>query len=193
MYTTATKVNALVTTTLPVDDYIEEVSRFIDNEIGYKLGFIFGSATKDLYFDGSGTNDTFLGLSILKDHGDIEMDGIIIEPVEYPLNEEYTNWLKYKFTGGNGNLKINDAKVGRYVIDWATPANHTLPADITRACTALVVSLIKKDEAKKQNSGIVASETIGSYAISFDTTDKPESSIMQALNIINNYKAINIA
>lgn len=193
MYTTATKVNALVTTTLPIDDYIEEVSRFIDKEIGYKLGFTFGSPTKNLFFDGSGTNDTFLGLSILKDHGDIEMDGIVIEPTEYPLNEDYTNWLKYKFTGGNGNIKINGAKVGRYVIDWTTPTNHTLPADITRACTALVVSLIKKDEAKKQNSGIVSSETIGSYSISFDTSEKPEASVMSALNIISNYKAINIA
>ena len=145
MYTTVSKINSLITTTLPVVDYIEMVSRRIDSILGYRLGYIAGVDTpKDLYFDGSGTNSLILGMFILPDFGDVENDGTTVSVIKYPLNKDYVSYLKGGFIKGDANTVIKNAKIGRYTVDFGN-VGHNLPSDIEQACIALTVASLQKD------------------------------------------------
>ena len=195
MYTQTSTIASLVTTTLAIDPYIKSVSKFIDKYVGYKLGFdnVNGTA-KDLYFDGTGTTSLIMNMYILKETTphDVEMNDVAISPKEYPLNEDYCSYLVNSggFAIGDGNIKVKDARVGRYVVDWTDVQAHTLPEDITMACNALVVGSIKKDMGK--TSGVVSSETIGEYSVSYSTSIG-DVEVAKALSILDNYKKINFA
>lgn len=196
MYTTEAKINAMITTTQDVEAMIKAVSKSIDKYVGYKLGFDNATDTaKDYLFSGSGTRDLFLGDYFLESTS-IEADEVVITPTKMPLNADYFNWLKQStpFKAGLANIKILGAKKGRYVVDWTTTANHTLPEDITEACNKIVIAEIKKADGQVASSGIKSSETMGAYSVSFDTSDKNlDASFVTATKIIDNYKAINIA
>lgn len=195
MYTQQSTIASLVTTTLDIDSYIKSVSKFIDGYVGYKLGFdnVNGTA-KDLYFNGTGTKTLIMNMYILKESTphDVEMNDIAISPKEYPLNDDYCSYLVLSsgFAVGDGNITIKDAKVGRYVVDWADNTKHTLPEDITLACNALIVGAIKKDMGK--TSGVVSSETIGEYSVSYNTSIG-DVEVAKAMSILNNYKKNNFA
>ena len=151
MYTTEAKINAMITTTQDVEAMIKAVSKSIDKYVGYKLGFDNATDTaKDYLFSGSGTRDLFLGDYFLENTS-IEADEVVITPTKMPLNADYFNWLKQStpFKAGLANIKILGAKKGRYVVDWATTANHTLPEDITEACNKIVIAEIKKASPSK--------------------------------------------
>ena len=187
MYTTATNVSAVITTTFDIDHYIKVVSTFIDRYVGYKLAVTPTETPKTLYFDGTGTDCLPLNKYVLKTPN-LEVwegDNQFTTAKMYPLNEDYAEMIKVtgRFAPGNGNIELRNAIVGRYVYDWTTPANHTLPVDIEAVCTNLVVAMIKQKTAiDSENSGIVKSETMGAYSITYQDVEKTISSQLDLVN-----------
>lgn len=177
MYSTDEKVIDFTTPpadmgTTEIKQYIKAVSRFMDKKVGYKIGWVAEDGTVDLFFDGSGTDVVDLGAKYINAFGIIEEDGVDITSnvLAYPLNETFKHQLVKKigdFCEGRGAIKINDAQVGAYVVDFGK-TTHTLPEDLELACTILVGSIIRvKARGGVQVAGKVTSEKTSQYAISF--------------------------
>lgn len=177
MYSTDEKVKDFMTVpdtiaSTEIKQYIKAVSKFMDNEVGYKLGWVTGDGVKVLTFDGSGTDVIDFGKYWLNSMGIIEQDGtdITAEVLAYPMNEDYKHQIVMKsgvFCDTPGGISIADAQVGAYVVDWKESA-HTFPDDLAHACTILVCSIIRlKLAGGVQSAGKVSSEKTSAYAITF--------------------------
>jgi hypothetical protein len=92
-------------------------------------------------------------------------------PAEDPCNMLFLKGGLFPF--GNQNVKVTGL-FGLF---------DTLPEDIEFACTVITAGMI----LNKNAGGVVTSEKIGNYAVSFDTTDKARD-FNQALDIINGYR-----
>jgi hypothetical protein len=198
MYTEATKINSLITTTLDVDFYIKQASKFIDKYVGYKIGFVDGNDTvmPNISFDGTGTNKLVLD-TYIRNHNLIKIDNTEITPLLYPLNKIYTNELVLNvgiFNSGYGNINITDAKIGRYIVNFGN-SSHDLPEDIETACIKLTINAINSAQSQSTATGSVASETIGAYSISYDNSANStnnNSDKISALKILDNYRSFSI-
>lgn len=208
-YTTLAKVKASNPDTTLTDPQIEEmidfVSGYMDKYVGYSLARDYSDPAQDVFLDGSGTQYLILpnalngSLSVSK----VSLDGSTSEVqyiANYPLNAPYTEYLGSRvgiFTAGMANYKVTGGKLGRYTIDFATPANHTLPADLTQVATTLASEIVKAGsvQASIQSSGIVTSEDTGSYSVSY-ASPEALSSILSATptatSVLNSYKTANI-
>lgn len=214
-YTTEAKVRAkLGTTTLTADEInevITAVSANINTYIGYKLATDFNTTAKDYYFDGTGTENVVLNQPVYSflrvdyvpaDSSSTELKNV----VPYPLNSSYTAYLATrtgKFTAGNANHRLKDAKLGFFSVDWATPANHTLDTQVESACISLCLAMIKagaliqaSSSQEEEKSGKITGETIGSYSISYaNNLSEFNSTISQVptvSNVLNKYKSVNL-
>lgn len=178
MYTTDEKVKDFITVpadmgTTELKQYIKIVSAFMDKKVGYKIGYIEGvDAVQDILFDGSGTDVIDFGKYWITGMGVVTQDDIVItdDVLAYPLNSVQKYQLVKKigdFCEGRGAIKIADAKVGAYIVNWKE-ADHTLPEELEFACTTLVASIIRTKKAGGvQTAGKVTSEKTSAYSITF--------------------------
>jgi len=175
MYTTLTKVRLSSNTTqgdIEIEAIIADVSAYMDNYCGYKLGYDEQEdEPTDLLFDGSGTEDVILGLSVVG-YDDVEQNSVIItdDTIAYPLNKPFTTSLGHKtgnFTDTRAGITLVNAKEGRYTVDWMQ-SGHNLPLDLQIACNALVVNIIEtQDGGTTSASGEIKSEKIGDYTVTY--------------------------
>lgn len=216
-YTTLQKVKerlAILSITAPSDPEIEDiisiVSKNIDNYIGYKLATDFATV-KDILADGTGTEHLILNQPV---YAFLRLDYIntsdsaseVKNVARYPLNASYVTYLNKRigtFTAGYANHKLIDAKLGLFSVDWSTPANHTLEIAIINATTSLCVAMINAGGAilatssnDTEKSGKITGETIGSYAITYASSEENFKSKMSEVatvsDVLNQYKQINI-
>lgn len=210
-YTTLEKVKNIVPDTTLTDDqineYIEFVSGYMDTFVGYALARDYSDAPQDMVVDGSGTNTLILNQPI-NALGSVEtifgVSSVLPADyiVSYPLNEPYTTHIGIrigKFQAGMGNYVLKDVRKGRYTIDFVTSSNHTLPADLVQVATNLSAEIVKNNAIQSSaNTGVVASETTGSYSVSYvaPTKELVESILSSTPNvqtILKSYKQISIS
>jgi hypothetical protein len=200
MYTTDEKVKDFGdvpsdTGSTEIKQYIKTVSRFMDKEVGYKIGWLEADGTRTLRYDATGTDAVDLGSNPVCGYSEIRENDIDItsDILAYPLNEDYTNQIVYNgqnFCNEPGAVTITDAKRGAYVVDWKEP-DHTLPEDLEHACTVLVYSIIKlKKNGGNQVSGKISSEKTSQYAVTFAPGVEGElgADEISAMKILENYK-----
>lgn len=197
MYTQSSKISSVITTTYDIDIYIKAVSTFIDRHVGYKLAVQPTGVTKDLFFDGSGTDTLVLNKYVRKASNlSVWENGVERTDVyKYPLNEDYFDLLQFdrNLRAGNANIEVKNCLLGRYLENWGQN-DHSIPEDITLACTELVIAMIKKQMAidSENGTGSIKSETIGAYSVTYqDVTTLLGSSniaLLSANSILDNYK-----
>lgn len=102
-----------------------------------------------------------------------------------------------------GNYKIKDAKLGLFTIDFTTSPNHTIPNEVEFTVISLVRAMIDAgakilatSSGEGEKSGKITQEQIGSYSATYaqDPVNMANmiSSVPNASDILNQYKAINI-
>lgn len=185
--------------TTELKQYIKAVSAFMDKEAGYKIAHDIDATGVDVFFDGScerhlDFGDTWITSFAKVYENDIE---ITDDVVAYPLNESYINYLQKKgsnFAEGYGNIKLTEAKIGAFTLDWRGDG-HTLPYDLELACKTLVVSILKyKENGGERKAGNITQEKTSQYTISYGgVTGENSSDVVEAMRTIHNYKNFFIA
>lgn len=205
MYTTDEKIKDFIevpsdmsTTTLR--QYIKIVSRYMDRNVGYKIGWLPTDGTTTLTFDGTASDTLDFGEHWINAHTDITEDGesILEDVVFYPLNAPYKNYViktDKDFLDTAGGITITGAQVGAYVVNWKE-TTHTLPEDLEWACTVLTASIVRlKKAGGVQTAGKVTSEKTSLYSITFGEGVQGEKRFdeVTAMSILQNYKSFPIA
>lgn len=207
MYTTYAKVMledpAITMAQADVENIIRAVSSYIDQFCNQKIASDQSVAVIPYYFDGSGTesivfHNALNGSPVMNE---VALDGSVTIDTYvrfYPLNAPYKTYAKKtvgKFTDGNGNYSVSGCWLGMYKYNWSTPAQHTLPEDITQVCTKIVVNTVREAgivASDNEKSGKISSETMGSYSVSYATDasniSKSVNSVLNATNVLNSYK-----
>jgi len=182
-----------------VTEWIQAVSRYIDNYTDRLTGFVTPGVDEIRYFDGNGKReimlDNFISITSLEI---LELNG---SDVEYSLDEgkgndyiiyPYNETAKYKviletsstigeFYRGNKRIKIT----GEWGYSSATPA------DISVAASFLVVDILNKVKGKGDR---VTSESLGDYSVSYETVVLNEKSIHggNIKNILDRYRLLSL-
>lgn len=207
MYTTYAKViayDSTITLTQPeIESIIKSVTSYLDTFCNQKLASLYSATPSDFYFDGSGTENIVFENALngsLTLENSLDGTSFVSETnvLFYPLNSSFKTYMRKtygRFSEGNGNYKVKGGILGMFTYDWTTPANHTLPDDITLVATKMVAETIKAGGialGDNTKSGKISSETIGSYSVSYaqDTSNLSTSlnSVLNATNVMNNYK-----
>lgn len=179
-YTTSTAVKNYLQTEIAsglnsqITDYIQAISEFVDNEIGYPLYSTIETTRK---YDGSGTG--LLDVDPVHTITEVTVDGSVVSPVELPYNEDVKEQLRLS----TGTFGASDAGVE---VTGIFSKSKTLPKSITHAVTILVGLIVR--QLKDQSDGI-QSEKIGDYTVSFKS-EKDRLDYELAMKIIDGYKPI---
>jgi hypothetical protein len=168
-----------------IDEWIEVAESIIDNYTG--RNFIADTSYSSKNYNGDGTHillvDDFVELEKIE-MGDPAYPSLVEELDSdnyhiYPLNETPKNkiYYDYAFSVGEENVEVS-AKWGYSV---------SCPADIKLAATILVSFMI--EEAWESQSE-TESETIGSYSITYNKSNKNTSKFDRLKSILDSYKRI---
>jgi hypothetical protein len=210
-YTTKEKVTAAYTSTATdeqKDAAIALASTHIDGYVGYRLASESSESNENILVDGSGTEyivfpqsmQDFSAANVKR----VANDGVTLTDVTgvvgYPLNRPFTSYIALRsgvFTSGIANYEVQGVRYGRYTVAWSALVDHTLPEDVTSVCTALAIEILKAGGivATTEKAGQVASETMGSYSVTYKqgaTDSEAISSVPSAQDILSKYRTTNI-
>jgi len=189
-YTTKEKVEKYLgkTITGDIDNYIEAMSRFMDQACDRVLVVDLTSDVKVKKYDGNGRTtllvDDFVALDSLVVDGNTVPD---TSYVSYPANEGYSNEIV--ITGGTIFYKqrlgvVLTGHFGRY----SSVDGIVTPFDIEHACTVLVTGIIQNSDSP---NGVVKTESIGRYSVSY-ATDKQARDYDSAMSTIDHYRKVGV-
>jgi hypothetical protein len=197
MYTTDEKVKDFYSNELnstEIKQIIKSISDYMDKLVGYKLASKKSSDLVDIYFDGSGTKYVDFGSTWISEFDKVFENDIDITDnvLAYPLNKPFKNYIAKRvgtFGKDIGSIKLSDARIGAFTIDW-NGDDHSFPHDLELACKTLVVSVIKFKENKGVRvAGDVTQEKTSQYSISYGSVNGEKSGdVIEAIDIINRYK-----
>lgn len=159
-----------------IEDWIEAMSRFIDNETGRE---IYRADTKVRKYDGNGKYqimvDDFVGNPI------VTVNGEVVTTTSSPANTDSKFLLSSEkgFPRGLQNVEV----------EAQFSYTSEVPRDIEFACTVLVAGIIEGQI--EDNEDVIESETIGNYQVKL-RSKKHVSDYAQAMQILKSYRKITI-
>ena len=170
---TLTNINVSMDTQLT--EWIEGMSRFMDNYCGITL--VGEAPAVARVYDGTGEAE--LKIDSAYSITTVTVDGTAVTPLKYPANSPRTYLLKLAdgtFTVGMQNVAVTGI-FARLV---------ALPADLKFACTVLVAGIV--NQSNKQTDGI-KSEKVGEYQVTYKD-EKERADYTRAMQILDSYKKV---
>ena len=165
--------NVDVTFESQIDEWIEQMSQYIEQETGRV--FIADAVASEKVYDGDG--EKFIIIDDCIDIDKVEVDDVEVEFLMYPSNKLPITMVKLDsgvFTKGNQNITIT-AKWG-YSVES--------PLDIKFICTVLVSGIINQSNS---HEGEIGSISMGRYSVSY-RDDKQLKDFENIENTLKNYK-----
>lgn len=171
-----------------ITDWISAAEEYINKYVGQK----FGPTSETRYYDGSGTTeliiDTFTGsltIEILELTGtDVEFtltEGMNSDYLIYPFND--TDKFKL-IMSTNSQIGYWPRGVRRIKITGNFGVGSAVPKDIELVATKLVADVIKQG----LKGGVISSESLGDYSVTFDNTFDENSLGLEVKQILDKYK-----
>lgn len=157
-----------------VSAYIDAMSEYIDETIGYPL---YRNTATTRKYDGSGS--PILHIDPVHSISEVRVDSTVVTPTEYPYNKDIKRQLileGQQFSKGIANVEV----------DGTFSLRTSLPPSAKHACTVLCAMIL--NQVDEQVEGI-ASEKIGDFQVSF-RNQKDRSDYQMAKDIIMSFKPL---
>ena len=171
--------------------WIASIIGFVEEYIDKYCDTNFASSSANVikYFDGSGTDEIFIGdfqsltsVQVLQADGNVESTlDADVDYWKYPLNEDIKNTLKLVPTGKYSSFPQRPRAL-KVTGTWGW---DTVPGPIKMAAIKLAAQLINEG----LRGGQVNSESLGSYSVSYKNLDD-KADAMGVKNILDMYRPI---